>query len=326
MTNRPEDAVFVVSPEEAGLRLDRFLALRRPDLSRSRVQSLIAAGEVEVGGQRPKPSRALRPGEVVTLRVPPPVPLDLHPEPIPLNVVYEDAGLVVVNKPAGLVVHPGAGHSTGTLVHALLHHCRTLSGIGGVRRPGIVHRLDRGTSGLLVVAKTDQAHLALSAQLKARSVERRYLALVHGRLPRKEGVIETAIGRDPRHRFRMAVRPAGQGKAAVTHFTVLETFGRFTYLEARLRTGRTHQIRVHLAHLGFPVVGDGTYRGRGVAGALQDPTLRRLVAALDGLALHAATLAFTHPISGARLEFSAPLPAAFERLLAYLRRSPAARA
>ena len=310
---------FIVSPEEAGLRIDRFLALRRPDLSRSRLQALIAAGEVGVAGRRHKPSRLLKPGEVVTLRVPPPVPLDLRPEPIPLDIVYENDDLLVVNKPAGLVVHPGAGHSTGTLVHALLHHCRTLSGIGGVRRPGIVHRLDRGTSGLLVVATTDRAHLALSAQLKARSVERRYLALVHGRLPRREGVIETAIGRDPRHRLRMAVRPAGLGKTAVTHFTVLEPLGRFTYLEARLKTGRTHQIRVHLAHLGFPVVGDETYRGRGVAGAFQDPELRRLAGALDGLALHAATLGFTHPVSGARLEFSAPLPPAFERLLAYLR-------
>jgi 23S rRNA pseudouridine1911/1915/1917 synthase len=171
----------------------------------------------------------------------------------------------------------------------------------------------------LVVAKTDRAHRALSAQLKARSVERKYLALVNGRLPHREGVIETAIGRDPRHRLRMAVRPVGQGKAAVTHFTVLEAFDRFTFLEARLSTGRTHQIRVHLSHLGFPVVGDETYRSRRVAGAFQDPELRRLVRDLNGFALHAATLGFTHPVTGARLEFSAPLPAAFERFLAYLR-------
>ncbi|MBI1893557.1 MAG: RluA family pseudouridine synthase [Candidatus Rokubacteria bacterium] len=316
-----DDASFLVSREEAGLRLDRFLARRCPDLSRSRLQALIAAGEVEVAGLRPKASRPLKAGELITLRVPPPVPLDLSPEPIPLDVVYEDEQLLVVVKPAGLVVHPGAGHSTGTLVHALLYHCPNLSGIGGVRRPGIVHRLDRGTSGLLVVAKTDRAHRALSAQLKARSVERRYLALVNGRLPHREGVIETAIGRDPRHRLRMAVRPVGQGKAAVTHFTVLEAFDRFTSLEARLKTGRTHQIRVHLSHLGFPVVGDETYRSRRVAGAFQDPELRRLVRDLNGFALHAATLGFTHPVTGVGLEFSAPLPAAFERLLAYLRTS-----
>jgi 23S rRNA pseudouridine1911/1915/1917 synthase len=235
--------------------------------------------------------------------------------------VYEDADLLVVNKPAGLVVHPGAGHRTGTLVHALLAHCgASLSGIGGARRPGIVHRLDRGTSGLLVVAKGDPAHLALARQLKARTVERRYLALVHGRLPHAAGVIETAIGRDPRDRLRMAVRPTGAGRPAVTRYRVLERFTRptpFTLVEATLGTGRTHQIRVHLAHLGAPVVGDRTYRRRG-GGAL-DPELAGHVAALGGQALHAQTLGFVHPRTGARHRFEAPLPPAFAALLAWLR-------
>jgi 23S rRNA pseudouridine1911/1915/1917 synthase len=257
----------------------------------------------------------------VTVEVPAPVPLALVPEAIPLDVVYEDAALLVVAKPAGLVVHPGAGHATGTLVHALLAHCGpALSGIGGIRRPGIVHRLDRGTSGLLVVAKTDAAHLGLARQLKARSVERRYLALVHGTVPRLEGQIETAIGRDPRDRLRMAVRPSGLGRQAVTRYRVLERFTAprpLTYLGLQLGTGRTHQIRVHLAHLGVPVVGDRTYRRRGTPPL--DPDLAARTQALGGFALHAAVLGFTHPETGARLRFEAPLPEAFAGLLRWLR-------
>jgi len=260
----------------------------------------------------------------VTVEIPPPEPVTLTPEPIPLDVVYEDVDLLVVNKPVGLVVHPGAGHRTGTLVHALLAHCGpALSGIGGVRRPGIVHRLDRGTSGLLVVAKNDHAHLALARQLKARTVERRYLTLVHGRLPHAAGVVETAIGRDPRDRLRMAVRPAGAGRPALTRYRVLERFARpapFTLVEATLGTGRTHQIRVHLAHLGTPVVGDRTYRRRGTIPPA--PELAAHVAGLGGQALHAAVLGFTHPVTGARLRFQASPPPAFATLLAWLREVP----
>jgi 23S rRNA pseudouridine1911/1915/1917 synthase len=313
--------IIPVAPEAAGTRLDRFLSTRARDLSRTRLRALIDAGRVTVDGRRRKPSYRLRSGETVSVDVPPPEPLDLVPEAIPLDVVYEDAVLLVVNKPAGLVVHPGAGHATGTLVHALLAHCGpALSGIGGVRRPGIVHRLDRGTSGLLVVAKTDAAHLGLTRQLRARSVERRYLALVRGAVSRREGIVEAAIGRDPRDRLRMAVRPPGQGRAAVTRYRVLERFTTpvpLTHLAVQLGTGRTHQIRVHLASLGFPVLGDRTYRRRGVPplGA----GLGARVEALGGLALHAGVLGFSHPTTGVPLRFEAPLPAAFGALLEWLR-------
>ena len=297
--------------------------MRAPDLSRTRLQALIAGGQVAVTGGAARSSHRLRAGARVTVEVPPPEPLTLEPEPIPLAVVHDDADLLVVNKPAGLVVHPGAGHRTGTLVHALLAHCGpSLSGIGGARRPGIVHRLDRGTSGLLVVAKHDQAHVALARQLKARTVERRYVALVHGRVPHAAGIIETAIGRDPRDRLRMAVRPAGAGRPALTRYRVLERFARpspLTLVEATLGTGRTHQIRVHLAHLGMPVVGDRTYR-RGTPPL--DPDLGRHVAALGGQALHAATLGFLHPRTGQPHRFEAALPPAFAALLAWLRELP----
>jgi len=320
----PARRSFVVEAAAAGARLDRFLQTRAPDLSRTRLQALIATGRVRVTGSHVKASHRLRAGAQVTVEVPAPEPVALTPEPIPLDVVYEDADLLVVNKPAGLVVHPGAGHRTGTLVHAVLAHCGpALSGVGGARRPGIVHRLDRGTSGLLVVAKNDHAHLALARQLKARTVERRYLALVHGRLPHAAGVVETAIGRDPHDRLRMAVRPAGAGRPALTRYRVLERFLRpapFTLVEATLGTGRTHQIRVHLAHLGAPVVGDQTYRRRGTIPAV--PELAAQVAGLGGQALHAAVLGFVHPATGAWQRFEASPPPAFAALLAWLRGLP----
>lgn len=316
-----ERRAFSVAPGEAGTRLDRFLQGRAPDLSRTRLQALIAAGHVTVDGARSKASHRLRGGAAVTVTVPPPVPLALVAEPRPLEILYEDAAVLVVNKPTGLVVHPGPGHAGGTLVHALLAHCGVaLSGIGGVRRPGIVHRLDRGTSGLLVVAKSDRAHLALARQFKARRVERRYLALVHGVVPRAEGIVETAIGRHPHNRLRMAVRPSGAGRPAMTRYRVLERFAApapLTLLAVELGTGRTHQIRVHLAHLGFPVVGDRTYGGRGLAPG--DPDFSARVTALGGQALHAGVLGFTHPEGGAVLRFEAPHPPAFEALLTWLR-------
>lgn len=303
---------MTVEPSEAGQRLDRWLAGRLPELSRARLRALIDAGRVSVGGVARKPAYRVRAGERVEVEAPPPEPQELAPEALPLEIVHEDDAVLVVNKPAGMVVHPGAGHATGTLAAAVLAHAPAIAAVGGQRRPGIVHRLDKGTSGLLVVAKTRAAYDSLTAQLAARTVSRRYLAVVHGEILRAEGVIDAPIGRHPRDRVRMAVLPAGQGKRAVTRYRVLERFPRaeFTYLEARLETGRTHQIRVHLAGLGHPVAGDDTYRPRSV-GCLDFP--------FEGIALHAAELGFIHPATGQRVSFSVSLPQRMERLLFHLR-------
>jgi 23S rRNA pseudouridine1911/1915/1917 synthase len=309
---------FVVRPEEAGLRLDRWLRARLPELSRSRLQVLIESGQVTVAGKPRKPAYRLRAAEAVTVTLPPSPSEALLPERIPLTVVFEDEDVLVVDKPAGMVVHPGAGRSSGTLAAALLAHAPGIAGVGGPGRPGIVHRLDKGTSGLLVVAKTPRAYAALVRQFASRSVSRRYLAIVHGQVKESTGVIEAPIGRHPRDRVRMAVLPKGRGKTAVTRFTVLERLSGFTYLEARLGTGRTHQIRVHLASLGHPVVGDTVYRRRSAPG-IDDPILRDLVGGLSGVALHAAALGFIHPVTGERREFSSPLPERMARLLSHLR-------
>jgi 23S rRNA pseudouridine1911/1915/1917 synthase len=309
---------LAVEPAAVGRRLDQWLADRLGDLSRSRLRSLIDEGRVSVDGRAARPSARLRAGQRVVVRVPPPPPERLAAEPIPLRVVYEDADVLVVDKPAGLVVHPGAGRRTGTLAAALLAHAPEVAGVGGPGRPGIVHRLDKGTSGLLVVAKTPRAYGDLTAQLAARRVTRRYLALVHGEVAPEEGVVDAPIGRHPRERTRMAVLPAGRGKRAVTRFRVLERLRGFTYLEARLDTGRTHQIRVHLGALGHPLVGDPTYRPRR-APRVEDPRLQALVEELGGPALHAAVLGFRHPVTGAALEFVSPLPDRMERLLSHLR-------
>jgi 23S rRNA pseudouridine1911/1915/1917 synthase len=300
---------LVADRSASGARLDRWLAEAVPVLSRAKIQTLIAAGRVRVDGALYKASHRLRGGEAIEVDVPPPLPEELEAEPLALAIVHEDDAVLVVDKPAGMVVHPGAGHARGTLAAAVLAHAPGIAGVGGPRRPGIVHRLDRGTSGLLVVAKTQAAYEALTAQLKARTVRRRYLAIVHGRVGLAEGLVEAPIGRDPLHRKRMAIRPAGKGKRAATRYRVLERFPRHTLLEARLETGRTHQIRVHMASLGHPVIGDETY-GRGRA----EPPVR-----LEGLALHAAGLGFVHPVTGKRMEFAASLPPRIERLLSHLR-------
>jgi 23S rRNA pseudouridine1911/1915/1917 synthase len=300
-----------VPAPQAGERLDRFLAAAQADLSRSRLQSLIREGRVEVNGHPARASLRLRPGDRVCVDLPPPRTLALTPEAIPLAIVYQDDSLLIVNKPAGLVVHPGAGVSRGTLVHALLHHDPAIARVGGAGRPGIVHRLDKDTSGLMVVARSERAYRALIEGMKKHEVRRRYLALVWGEPAAPSGVIEGAIARDPRHRQRMAVVTRG-GKPALTRWRVSERFGICTVLEVTLETGRTHQIRVHLARLGHPVVGDPTYGGRTRKLLSVREAERSLADALLGMlprqALHASELELNHPVSGRPLRFTAPLP------------------
>ena len=312
----------VVESDGAGARLDQWLARRLPELSRVRVQALIAAGRALVDGRAVKAAHRVQAGERVEVAIPPPPRDGLEPEAVPLRVVFEDAHVLVVDKPAGMVTHPGAGRIDGTLAAAALAHAPEMAGVGSARRPGIVHRLDKGTSGLIVLAKTQAAYDGLTAQLARRAVNRRYLALAQGALGGAEGVVDAPIGRAPRSRIRMAIVPEGRGKRAVTHYRVLERFGRgalaVTLLECRLETGRTHQIRVHVASLGHPLLGDDTYRGRRPAPA-GDPVLADLVSELGGVALHAAGLAFTHPVTGAPMSFACPSPDRIERILSHLR-------
>jgi len=292
-----------VGEEAAGTRLDVYVAAIIPHLSRSQVQKLIGDGLIRVGGKEIKANYRLKAGDVVMVTVPPPVPLEVRPQPIPLDIYYEDGDVIVINKPRGMVVHPAEGNYEGTLVNALLYHCRDLSGINGVLRPGIVHRIDKDTSGLLVAAKNDLAHQRLTEQLKKHSVTRGYLALVHGAVKNERGMIDAPIGRDPANRQKMAVT-GHSGKRAVTRYRVLGQSSNYALLELRLETGRTHQIRVHMSFIGHPLVGDTRY-GPG------KPHFR-----LDGQFLHAYLLGFVHPRDGRYLEFKAPLPG---RLLAVLR-------
>jgi len=287
-----------IPPEEAGKRLDAAVAVLFPRLTRSQAQRLIREGRVTVGGRVVKSSHRVRAGEEVVLSRPEPGPSALTPENIPLDVMFEDEHLIVVNKPAGMVVHPGAGVKTGTLVHALLAHCKDLSGIGGVVRPGIVHRLDKGTSGLLVAAKTDEAHLNLARQIASREAVRQYLAVVWGVVRDDHGRIEAPIGRSVHHRTKMAV-DSRRGRQAATWYEVLERFSFTTLVSARLETGRTHQIRVHFSHLGHPVFGDPQYGGRTKAASRLGGSDRKVVSELlrivDRPALHAMALRFAHP-------------------------------
>ena len=300
-----------VLAEHAGSRLDRMLADVCERLSRSRIQALIASGEVLVTGKRVRSNHRVSTGERIVVFLPAPEPAGLDPEEIPLEIFFEDAHLLVVNKPAGMVVHPTGGMRSGTLVNGLLAHCDGLSGINGVLRPGIVHRLDRETSGLLMVAKDDVAHRGLAAQLEARTVIRRYIAMVWGQPESERGRIETAIGRCRKVRRRMAVVDTG-GRTAATRYEVKAFHGFASTLDLRLETGRTHQIRVHLAHIGHPVFGDALYGGgakriRGIS-----PLLRNAARTVLNLAnrqmLHAGTLGFTHPVSGEALVFHADVP------------------
>jgi len=308
-----------VPPHLRSGRLDRFLAEALPDLTRSQIKRLIDQGAVSLDGEAAKAGQQLRGGERISLVLPEPVPAKALPEPIPLSVLYEDEALIVVNKPAGLVVHPAPGHCGGTLVNALLYHCQDLAGIGGELRPGIVHRLDRQTSGVLVVSKHDQAHLALARQFKRHTIRRRYRALVHGLVEASRGTLDRQIGRHPVHRKKMSVH-CRQGRRAVTHWQVLRRFeqDRLSLLELSLETGRTHQIRVHLSALGHPVVADPLYGNPRLERGRSDTRLEGLIRELDRHFLHARLLGFEHPETGEYLELQAPMPPELQTILDYL--------
>ena len=334
MTKRAQHLRLEVPIEATGERLDRFLASRLEDLSRSRIQALIKAGHVrDRRGTIEDPGTRVKPGEMLTVEVPPPEPAEPKPEALPLDVVFEDEHLIVINKPAGIVVHPAAGHASGTLVNALLAHCgSSLSGIGGVMRPGIVHRLDKDTSGLLVIAKTDAAHQGLAKQFAAHGadgrLERAYLAFAWGKFDRPQGTIDAPLGRSVRDRTRMAVVKPGQGRRAVTHFQVIEEYADVEHRTAvsqvklMLETGRTHQIRVHLAQIGHPLLGDPTYGAHFAASARRlAPEARAALEKLGRQALHATFLGFEHPITGRMLRFESPLPADLVALRDALRKA-----
>ncbi|NOX97649.1 MAG: RluA family pseudouridine synthase [Nitrospirae bacterium] len=304
---------FMVEDEEDGLRLDKFLAGRHLPLSRSRIQNLIRTGKVSVNSSSSRCSHRVVAGAEITILIPDLKPREILPEDIPLHILYEDNELLVINKPAGMVVHPAAGHYSGTLVNALLFYSPRLSTINSSLRPGIVHRLDKDTSGILVVAKTDEAHLHLGREIKEHKFSRKYLALVRGDMELEEGTIEVPLGRHVLERKKIAVRHQG-GKKATTHYRVLERFGLATLLEVTLTTGRTHQIRVHLAHLGHPVIGDKTY---GRKSSLFNLPFAYLI---NRQALHAYTLGFVHPSKKEYMEFTVSLPEDMKKLLQELRK------
>ncbi len=311
---------WVVESSSAGLRLDVFLAEKQSDLTRSRLKSLIEAGDVAVNGRAPKASYKLKSGDRVGLTVPPVRPARPEAEDLPFGILYEDADLVVVNKPPGLVVHPAAGVDRGTLVNALLFHIKDLQGIGGEMRPGLVHRLDRDTSGAMVVAKTDAALASLQAAFKRRDVEKQYVAIVHGKPPDR-GTFDTAYGRHPKDRKRFSSK-VKEGKQAVTHFAVRRRWPGFAEVEVRLETGRTHQIRVHFSDAGFPLLHDSAYGGTKREEKLDDPLVSAASSAMGRQALHAQVLAFPHPTTGRVLRIEAPLPADFRAALTALEAIP----
>ncbi len=296
---------FVVNEEEEGVRLDKLLAKELPDYSRSYLQRLLKDGLVLVNGKPAKASLRVREDDLVDFSIPDRILPDIEPENIPLDILYEDDDVLVVNKPKGMVVHPAPGHYTGTLVNAVLYHCgSSLSGINGVMRPGIVHRIDRDTTGSLLICKNDASHRSIALQLKDHSIRRRYVAICYGDLKQEDLTICASIGRDHSDRKKMAVVPDGTGKTAVTHVHVLQHFHGYTYVECRLETGRTHQIRVHMAHIGHPLLGDAVYAGS-----------RKSPYHLEGQCLHAKTLGFVHPVTKAYIEIDAPLPEYLTHLL-----------
>ncbi|MFD1397162.1 RluA family pseudouridine synthase [Kroppenstedtia eburnea] len=307
MTAEEEIRSWRADESDAGERVDKFLAGKEADWSRMAVQSWIREHRVRVDGRIVKSNHRLQGGEQVEVAVPPPEEAEVKPEALPLEVVFEDGDVIMVNKPRGMVVHPAPGSPSGTLVNALLAHCDDLSGIGGVLRPGIVHRIDKDTSGLIMVAKNDFAHRSLAAQLKNHTVDREYTALVQGNIPHDRGTVDAPIGRDPHHRKRMAVEHR-HGKPAVTHFEVIERFSRATLIRCRLETGRTHQIRVHMKSIGHPLVGDPVY------------STRYRDFPIDGQALHARLLGFDHPRTGERICRELEMPEDMRSLVEGFRR------
>jgi 23S rRNA pseudouridine1911/1915/1917 synthase len=315
----PESFSLRVSAEDAGERLDIFLARKDIGLSRSQVQKLIDEGHVQVNHTIEKTSYKIRIGDVVELWKPEPKPYDVTPEDIPLNIVYEDESVVVVDKPAGMVVHPAAGNFQGTLVNALLHHCRDISGIGGVLRPGIVHRLDKDTSGLMVVAKSDKAHQELARQFKEHLVRKIYQAIVFGDVEGEEGVVDLPVGRHPVDRKRMSTI-SRHGKESLTKWRVLERYGIFSLLAVEIETGRTHQIRVHLTSTGHPILGDDVYgNSTRRLQAIGNTLLRSRLKSIKRQALHAGKLGFYHPKTHQYLQFQSPLPEDMGQVCATLR-------
>ena len=302
-------ASFEVTYEYEDERLDKFLAAIFPERSRTYFSKLIKEGHVTKDGKLLKANYRLHCEDLITVETPPAERVEINPEKSPLDIRYEDSDLLIVNKPKGMVVHPSAGHYSGTLVNAVMYHCGSeLSGINGVVRPGIVHRIDKDTTGSLIICKTDAAHINIAEQIKNHSCNRMYRGIVIGNLPDDEGTVTGAIGRDPKDRKKMAINEKN-GKPAVTHYNVLERFGNYTYMEFTLETGRTHQIRVHMASIGHPLLGDEVYGGRHACGKWK----------LQGQTLHAMNLGFVHPSTGEFLEISAKLPEYFEKLLADLR-------
>ena len=299
---------YIVPEKSSGLRIDKFLTESCPDYTRSFLQKLLKSELVEVNGKPVKSSCKTAAGDTVTFEVPEAVEAEITAQEMPLDILYEDEDVILINKPKGMVVHPAAGHYEGTLVNGLMHHCREqLSGINGVMRPGIVHRIDMDTTGVLIVCKNDLAHNSIAEQLKVHSITRKYYAVVFGSLKDDEGTIHAPIGRHPNDRKKMSIN-SKNGKDAVTHYKVLERFHGYTLVECRLETGRTHQIRVHMASIGHPLLGDQVY------GPAKQPFR------LQGQTLHAGVLGFLHPRTGEYMEFSAPLPKYFEELLEKLRR------
>lgn len=298
----------IVNEEDEGIRIDKWIAVNLPDFSRSHIQKIIEAGDVYVSGLCViKVSYKLKAGDLVEMKIPESMAPQIKAVNIPLDIIYEDDDLIIVNKPKGMVVHPAPGHTEDTLVNALLYHCGdSLSGINGIARPGIVHRIDRDTTGSLIVCKNDHSHRIIAEQLKEHSIKREYRTIVCGKLPEEEGIISGYIGRDPHDRLRMCVTDGLHGKSAVTHYKALQSFDHYTYAACRLESGRTHQIRVHMNHINHPVLGDPIYGNNlGMKAPMK----------LEGQCLHAYIIGFVHPTTGEYMEFEAPIPEYFNKLL-----------